>query len=117
MTSHLTWFQNHELGLFVLPTNLVPASHCESIREIVRIDKANFFQSKKKSFNDVLTFVDPESGAGLTVTLRNQTDLCGRKVFILPRDDLFINMPQTTQDYIQAPFVKDRFLDPTISTD
>lgn len=92
-SSQLTWFQDHEFGIFMLPSNQVPASHCDSIREILGIEKANFFKSNKKSFNNVLTFVESDSGAGLGVTLKNHTDLCEHKVFILPRDDLFINMP------------------------
>ena len=69
----LTWYNDKKLGIFVLPSNMVPTSPCDSLREIIRIDKAKYFQSEKAhSFSNIVTFQEPNSGTGLAVLLQNK---------------------------------------------
>ena len=64
-----TWFNDHRLGLFVIRTDMVPTSHCDSVCEIVKVD-SNYYRSEKKAFSDIVAVVDPTSGSGLAVTLK-----------------------------------------------
>ena len=78
----------------------------------MKVDSASYYHSEKKAFNDVVTFMEPTSGAGLAVTLKNKTKLCGHTVYSLQKDDLDLNLPKSTADYIRVPPARNRFLDP-----
>ena len=88
------------------------------MREIMRVDKANYYHSEKRnSFSDVVTFQEPISGAGLAVSLKNETELCGLNMYSLQRDDLYLNLPNATSNYIEVEKARNRFLDPGLSSD
>ena len=81
----------------------------------MRGNKANYYHSEKpNSFSDIMTFQEPISGAGLAVSLENETELCG---YSLQRDDLYLNLPNATSNYIEVEKARNRFLDPGLSSD
>ena len=117
-TQPYIWFNDMKLGLFVLPTKMVPSSPCDSLREIMRINRAQYYKSEKaNTFSNVVTFQEPNTGTGLAVLLQNETELCGHKFFSLQRDDLYLNLPNSTDNYLSIPRARDRFLNPSLSFD
>merc|ERR1712240_985399 len=114
----LTYFHDWEEGIVVTQTETVPQSKCDSIREITKIEKANYYKSNNNQFKDTITFKDQSSSnTGFALSINKTELLCGIQVYQLPKDGLYRFKPNSTRDFIQIPSAEGRFLDKSISQD
>ena len=87
----LSYYHDLEEGIFVAPTETVPQDKCDSLREITRVGKANYYKSNKKQFKDTITFIDQSSSnTGFALSINKTEMLCGIQVYQLPKDGLYL---------------------------
>merc|ERR1712240_688302 len=114
----LTYFHDWEEGIVVTQTEAVPQSKCDSIREITKIGKANYYKSNNNQFKDTITFIDQSSSnTGFALSINKTQLLCGIQVYQLPKESLYLFKPNNTGDFIRIPSAEGRFLDKSISQD
>ena len=115
-TSPLSWFNDRFEGLFVVKTELIPETHCDSMREIRRITDAKFYRSERnETFSDIVTFSEGQSNTGLAAVLANKTIICGEELYTLQLDNLYLNMPKSHEQFLSIPKAKERFLSQSLS--
>ena len=114
----LTYFHDWEEGVIVTHTETVPKDKCDSLREITRIEKANYHKTNNNQFKDTITFKDQSSSnTGFALSINKTQLLCGIQVYQLPKESLYLFKPNNTGDFIRIPSAEGRFLDKSISQD
>lgn len=117
-TDHfLTWLYDTTLGVFVFLTQDIPLTRCDSARIVTETHHGQYFRSKNVRFDSIYRFKDPATEVGLAAFLDEQVDLCGQKVWALHRTNIFINMVNSSLEFLKIPFVTDQFLDQDIQVD
>ena len=113
----LTWLHDSVLGIFVLLTQDLPLSQCDSARVIAETHHGHYFQSKNSRFTSIYRFKDPQSDIGLAAFLDKQVDLCGTKMWAIHRTEILINMVNSSLQFANLPPVTEQFLDSDIQAD
>ena len=112
----LTWFADVAYGLFVISSQTIPTTQCDSSRVITETHQGELFMSNNKKFNNVYRFQDTETKVGLAASLGQEVTLCGRKVNSLHRANVFILIVDTVKQFLKIPHAGDQFLDPEMQT-
>ena len=116
LDKHLTWFADITYGLFVIMTQSIPRSKCDSARVITQTNQGELFVSNTKKFSNVFRFQDDELKIGLAASLGQEVTLCGRKVNSLHRANVFILIVDKVKQFLKVPMAGDQFLSPEIKT-
>ena len=112
----LTWFADITYGLFVMQSQDIPTTLCDSARIITQTSQGELFVSNNNKFSNVFRFQDPETKIGLAASLGEQQTLCGRRVNTLHRTDVFILIADTVSQFLKIPTAGSEFLDPMMQT-
>ena len=112
----LTWFADITFGLFVMQSQDIPTTQCDSARTITQTSQGELFISNNHKFSNVFRFQDPQTKVGLAATLGEHQTLCGRRVNALHRTDLFILIADTVNQFLKIPEASSEFLDPRLQT-
>ena len=113
----ITWLHDSVLGLFVMRTQDIPLNICDSARLVTESNEGQLFRAKNKQFQDIFRFYDKKSDVGLTAFLDKSVKLCGKDVWSLHDTDIFIHMPNNTNQFMSLAPVTDQFLDKDIQDD
>ena len=113
----LTWLHDSDLGVFVLLTQDLPRSRCDSARVIAESHHGHFFQSKNTRFSSIYRFKDPQSDIGLAAFLDKPVDICGTQMWAIHRTEILINMVNSTLQFAKLPPVSEQFLNSDIQAD
>ena len=116
LDNQITWFADITYGLFVIQTQSIPVTKCDSARIITQTTQGELFQSNNRKFDNVFRFQDLQTHIGLAASLGEEVTLCDRKVNSLHRAHVFILIVDTVNQFLQIPPAEDEFLSPEIKT-
>ena len=112
----LTYWNDHEEGLYITLSESIPTDLCDTSREIVSIKSAEFFESNRTGFQNIIRFTDSQKTIGLGAFLGKQTTLCTKPVFKVAQD-VYIQIIEDSENTMSLPKVSGSFLRSQIQED